>query len=118
MAITKSSSSFQASATNTAGSTTTGSSVDLTGKYGCSVTLKVTNGGTGPTVGCDARIEVSNDNSDWWEVFRATAGVANSGVYIWMVDLPASILYARSVFGGNTAQSVTVEADGHVITAV
>lgn len=82
------------------------------------MTLKVTNGATGPTVGCDARIEVSNDNSDWWEVFRATAGVANSGVYIWLVDLPDSILYSRTVFGGNTGQSVTVEADGHKITAV
>lgn len=118
MAITKASASFQASATNTAGSTTTGSSVDLTAAYGCTITGEITNGATGPTVGCDFVVEVSNDNSDWMEYARATAGVANNGVYTFAVDLPASIMYARTKFTGNTGQSVTVEADGHKLTGI
>lgn len=115
---TKNARTFQASATNTAASTTTGSSVNLTTALGCSITGKITNGATGPTVACDFVVEVSNDNSDWHEWFRGTAGTANSGVYSFPVVLPADILYARTKFTGNTAQSVTVEADGHELTSV
>ena len=108
--VTKTLRTLQASASNTAGSTTTGTALDLTTKFGGLATLKVTNGGTGPTVACDAILEVSGDNSTWYEYSRATAGTANSGAYVFPVEIPIGIMYLRSKFTGNTGQSVTVEA--------
>jgi len=116
---TKNARTFQASATNTAAGTTTGTAVNLTTALGCSITGKITNGATGPTVACDFVVEVSNDNSTFHEAFRAPAGVANNGVYHFPpVVLSADIMYARTKFTGNTAQNVTVEAQGHETTSV
>lgn len=118
MALTKATANLQASATNTAGNTTTGTGVDLTAAYECVVTGKITNGATGPSVPCDFVVQVSNDNSDWMEFARFTAGTANNGVYYFPCVLPPATMYARSVFSGNTGQNVTVECDGHKITAL
>lgn len=118
MALTKAAQAFQASATNTAGSTTTGSGIDLTAAYEAGMIAEITNGATGPTVGCDFVVETSNDNSDWMEFARFTAGTDNNGVYTFTCALPPWVMYARSKFLGNTAQSVTVECDGYKITAV
>lgn len=115
---TKSAVTFQASATNTAGGTTTGSSVDLTTALEAFLTGIITNGGTGPTVGCDFIVEVSNDNSTWSEYVRVTAPTTSSTTYYFPVQLPDAVMYARSKFTGNTAQSVTVEARGHKISSI
>lgn len=115
---TKTARTLQASASNSAGGTTTGTAVDLTTALGLAGTAKVTNGGTGPTVGCDFVIEVSNDNSDWHEWTRQTAGTTASTTYYFPFDLPAPIRYARSKFTGNTGQAVTVECDGHEFTSI
>lgn len=118
MAVSKTARTLQASATNTAGSTTTGSAVNLTTALGLAVTAKVTNGGTGPTVACSVYIDVSNDNSTWATWASGIAGVANSGVYEFSWELPPQIMYARARFTGNTGQSVTVEAYGHELTGL
>lgn len=120
MAATKTAKTFQSSASNTSGSTTTGSTVSLTTSYGCFMTAKITNGATGPTVACDFVVEVSNDNfsSDTKEIFRATASIGNNDVNYFTFELPASVMYARSKFTGNTGQTVTVECSGHELTTV
>lgn len=99
----------QASASNTASSTTTGSTVDLTTALGGMATAKITNGGTGPTVGCTAYLEISGDNSAWKAFRQFTAGVTNSAVYEFAAEIPAAVMYARWKFTGNTGQTVTVE---------
>ncbi len=120
MASTKTAKTFQSSATNTAGSTTTGSTVSLTTSYGCLMTAKITNGATGPTIACDFIVEVSNDNfsADTKEIFRATASVGNNDVNYYTFELPPAVMYARSKFSGNTAQSVTVECTGEELTTI
>lgn len=120
MGSTKTAKTFQTSASNTAGSTTTGSTVSLTTSYGCLMTAKITNGATGPTVACDFIVEVSNDNfsSDTKEVYRATASITNSAVHYFAFELPASVMYARSKFSGNTGQTVTVECTGEELTTI
>jgi hypothetical protein len=118
MAATKSAQTIQTGASNTAGSTTTASAVDLTTDYGMLITAKITNGGTGPTVACDFVVEVSNDNSAWKTYARYSAGTTSSAVYEFAVDLPQSTMYARTVFTGNTGQTVTVEAFGHILTGI
>lgn len=110
MAATKSGATLQASASNTAGSTTTSSSLNLTTAYGAVIMAMITNGGTGPAVGCSVTINVSSDNSTWKQFATATAGTANSGVYRFTFELPPPVMYAQVVFTGNTGQTVTVEA--------
>jgi len=121
MALTKSTAVAQASASNSAGGTTTGAWIDLTGSYKSSIVALITNGGTGPTVGCTVRVDLSPDNGTTIYVGaggRYTAGVANSGVYSALFDLSEDTMYARAVFTGNTGQSVTVQADATKVTAL
>lgn len=115
---TKTARTFQSSTSNAAGGTTTGTAVNLTTALGCAVVLKVTNGATGPTVGCTVKIEVSNDTTNWFTWYAATASVTASAVNEFSVDLPPAIMYARSKFEGNTGQAVTVEAVGHELTSI
>lgn len=118
MAATKSGSTIQASASNTAGSTTTSSTLDLTTAYGAGIMAKITNGATGPTVACTATVNVSSDGATWKYFQAATAGVANNGVYPFAFDLPAWVMYAQVVFTGNTGQTVTVEAFAEALATI
>jgi pseudouridine-5'-phosphate glycosidase len=109
---------LQSSASNAAGATTTGSCIDLTTALGMTVTAKITNGSTGPTVGCSFLIDISHDGTNWKEFSRQTAGTSNSAVAEFIVDIPAAVMYLRSRFTGNTGQAVTVEAFGHELTSI
>jgi hypothetical protein len=122
MALTKSAQSVQASATNAAAATTTSSSFAI--NYGVSGVAKIINGGTGPTVGCDFVIEVSNDGgTTWFEWSRQTAGVTASTTYTFPFALGiggtgGDFGHYRTKFTGNTGQSVTVQADAETTTAL
>ena len=118
MGAIKAASALQASTTNTAGSTTTSSSVNLTTGYYATILAKVTNGTTAPTLPCAVTVNVSSDSSTWRQYAQQTAGLAASGVYSMAFDLPPSIMYAQVVFSGNTAQAVTVEALVEYVTGI
>lgn len=117
MAISKSAVTLQASATNSASGTTTGSTVDLTAAYGLVGVARITNGGTPPTTGCSFKIEYSNDDSTWRTWLSITAGIVASTSYDYPFNLPASVMYCRSKFTGND-QDVTVECLGSKTTGV
>lgn len=117
-AYTKAAITLQASASNAAAATATGTGVDLTTALGAVVTGRITNGGTGPTVGCDFILETSNDNATWRELVRVTAPVAASTSYDFPVEIPDAVMYVRSRFTGNTAQAVTVECLGSKISTL
>ncbi len=123
MALTKSGQTVQASASNTAGSTTNSSAFAV--NYGVSGVAMITNGGTGPTVGCTFNLQGSNDGtgSAFFTISSQTAGVASAGVY----TFPFSIGVAgasgdwdhyRAQFTGNTGQTVTVQCDAITTTAL
>ena len=118
MAATKSASTIQASASNSAGGTTTSSTLDLSDDYGAGIMVKLTNGATGPTVGCTATVNVSSDGATWKYFQAATGGTASNGVYSFAFDLPAWVMQAQVVFTGNTGQAVTVEAFAQALTAI
>lgn len=111
---TKALSTLQASASNSAGSSTPSTlgtgSADLTTALGGVVTAKITNGGTGPTVGCDFVVYVSGDGTNWKEFSRQTAPTTASGVFSFAVEIPAAVMYVCVQFTGNTGAAVTVEA--------
>ena len=111
----------QASVSNAAGATQTGSWVDLTAAYKASILAKITNGGTGPTVGCTISIDLSPDNGT--TIYAGAggkflAGVTASITYPAVFDLPEDAMYARVVFTGNTGQAVTVQADVTKLTGL
>lgn len=110
MPSTKTDTSIWAASSQSAGATTTASAVNLTDGYGAEIVGSITNGGTGPTTPAYVALEESSDNSQWIEVERITAGVANSAVQPFKFVLGPACRYARLVSSGNTGQAVTLNA--------
>ena len=110
------------SAANTAGSTTRGR-LDCSAADGGMVRWRMTNGATGPTVQCVARIlaarkqtsmpaaasEATGDD-DWKQVYEIGGGTTNSASTRGQYRFGPEIAYVEIEFTGNTGQSVTVEA--------
>jgi 3',5'-cyclic AMP phosphodiesterase CpdA len=93
--------------------------INLVDGYGANIGGKITNGATGPTVGCTVWCETSPDNSQWYErggPIRCKLG--NNIVTYFQIDLPPPIMYARLAVGGNTDQDVTLDADATEVTAI
>lgn len=121
MATIKARTEIWAAQTLTAGAgDTTSSAVDLADGYGAALTIKLTNGATGPTIAAQVQIEVSNDNSEWVKFGGPlVGGTANNGVSSWGgIEIPIGIKYVRLVAGSNTGQNVTAEADISEVTAI
>lgn len=128
MAKTQAATAIVSSASNTAGSTTRGR-LDCTAVDGGTVTFRITNGGTGPTVQCEARILIAHKGSsmpaagaegtgdlDWKQVYvlggGTTANAKTRGVY----QFGPEVAYLEVEFTGNTGQAVTVEAHATTYT--
>lgn len=128
MAKTQAATAIVSSASNTAGSTTRGR-LDCTAVDGGTVTFRITNGGTGPTVQCEARILIAHKGSsmpaagaegtgdlDWKQVYvlggGTTASASTRGVY----RFGPEVAYLEVEFTGNTGQTVTVEAHATTYT--
>ena len=116
------------SASNSAGSTTRGR-IDLTGVDGGIITLRITNGGTGPTVQCEGRILVAHKGSsmpaaaaegtadtDWKQVYAFGGGTTASASTRGSFRFGPEIAYVEVEFTGNTGQAVTVEAHATTYT--
>lgn len=115
---TKSAATLVASASNAAGATTRGT-LDMRSKIGAFITLKITNGATGPTAQAVCNVLVSHvtgttpaaasAGTDWKTYWRFGGGVAGSAVTeqaVWI----EGVQHVAVEYTGNTAQAVTVEA--------
>lgn len=108
------------------GETLTASAADTTSGvqtlddgYGAALHVKLTNGATGPTVPAQVAVQVSADNSEYFEFCTLQGGTANAGVYSWGgIEIPIGVEYLRLVAGSNTGQNVTVDADISEVTAI
>ena len=118
MALTKSDTTIIASASNAAGATSRGT-IDLSSAYGGIVTMKITNGGTAPTLQCEGRVLISHADTlptaasagaDWKTVWRFGGGTTASGVTEQSFQFGPEVRYLEVEFAGNTGQAVTVEA--------
>lgn len=119
------------SATNTAGSTTRGR-LDCEAVDGGILTFRITNGATGPTVQCTARVLVAHGTSsseslpaaasegtgdqDWKQVLEIGGTSTNSASTRGVYRFGPEVAYLEIEFSGNTAQSVTVEAHATTYT--
>lgn len=107
------------------GADVTSSVINISTGYGGEVSIKITNGGTGPTVPAQCIIQTSPDNSEWYEraVYVAgtdsySAGPPEVGVYSWIEDIPMGTKYVKLIAGRNTGQAVTIDADIVNVTAI
>jgi len=122
MTATKTRTAIWASQTLTASAgDTTSSAVDLSAGYGAQVNIKITNGGTGPTVAAQCKVQVANNSSgtlwtDYGGAFQASS--SNSAVSYFTVELPIGVAAVRLVAGSNTGQNVTIDADVSNVTAI
>ena len=114
MAITQTNTVIHDNATLTASAAdTTATAQDMSGTEGGSLFIKLTNGATGPTVPAQVQIQVSGDNSNFYNFGGALiGGTANNGVSQWGgIDIPKGNKYVRTVSGSNTGQNVTLRVE-------
>ena len=118
MALTKTDTVLVASTSNAAGATTRGT-IDLSAVYGGIVTMKITNGSTGPTVQCEGRVLISHADTlpaaasagaDWKTVWRFGGDITANAVTEQSFQFGPEVRHLEVEFTGNTGQAVTVEA--------
>lgn len=114
------------SASNAAGATTRGR-LDASAADGGVIRWRITNGGTGPTVQCEARILVARKQTSmpaagaegtgddaWKQVYvmggGTTASLSSRGSFVFGPE----VAYVEIEFTGNTGQAVTVECTGDI----
>ena len=128
MAKTQTRTAVVASASNASAATTRGR-LDCSTADGGILTFAMTNGGTGPTVQCEARVMVAHKDSampsagaegtgnlDWKQVYAIGGGTVGGNKTRGTYRFGPEVAYLQIEFTGNTGQSVTVEA--HATTFV
>jgi len=120
MAATKAVTAMENGLTLTAGAgDDTGTAVDLSAGYGAQISLKLSNAATGPTIAAQIQIQVSQDDSEYYDFGGPLVGsTANSAVSSWSTEIPIGVEYVRTVQGSNTGQNVTCDIDLSNVTAV
>ena len=112
--ITKATTVHHDTITLTAGAGDTSSTIqDLTAVDNATVDLRITNGGTGPTIPAQFQIETSPDNGTNYFDFGGplVSLTGNSIVTEWSgIHLPPGCMYVRITAGSNTGQNVTARA--------
>jgi hypothetical protein len=107
-----------ASGTNAAGATVNGTSINAQTYFSIRFTGTITNGGTAPTIPCQANLQISEDNSNWYTAQTSTASLTASATTTFDFFRLYPGAYVRVQITGNTAQSVTYAVVGNYITAI
>lgn len=108
-----------AGTSNAAGATTRGT-VDLRTTLGGLLTIKITNGGTGPTAQAVANILVAHNagatptaaskGADWKTLYTVGNGTSANTIGEWNYQVPSGVMHLEVEITGNTVQAVTCEA--------
>lgn len=117
--LTKTPRTLVASGSNAAGATTRGT-LDLRTAQGGLLTLKITNGATGPTVQCQANILAAHNSgstptaasagTDWKTLWSVGGGTTANAITEQSMEVGPGVMHLEVEFTGNTGQAVTVEA--------
>lgn len=119
MAATKTKRTVIAAATsNAAGATTNGTEWNLSTAYGGILTARITNGGTGPTVGASVVVYYGSVTTEKREAARVTAPTTNSAVTDFVFEIPPGVMFVNVDVTGNTGQAVTAEVFGQELTSI
>ena len=94
--------------------------LDLQDGYGGSMDIKITNGATGPTVGAQAQVQTSPDNTHWYKAGGALGAALGSAVVSSWGDIPIPFgaKYLKVTSGSNTVQDVTIRVEATEVTAI
>ena len=104
---------LQASVSNAAGGTTVGSRQNISSLFNVTVSGRVTNGLTGPTVGCKLRLYIAYTVGGTGHLItESQANTGNDEITPFAADVPDAAVEVWSEFTGNTGSAVTVEAEG------
>ena len=116
-----------AATSNAAGSTTRGTA-DLRTAQGGLLTVKITNGATGPTVPATVNILIAHNagatptaasaGADWKTIWSFVSSNANNAVTEQSITIDPAVMHLEVEVTGNTAQTVTCEAYLSEITSV
>jgi len=116
-----------AATSNTAGSTTRGT-VDLRTAFGGILTIKITNGGTGPTIQAVANTLIAHNagatptagsaGADWKTIYTVGNGVVANTIGEWNIPIDQSVMHLEVEITGNTGQAVTCEAFLSELTSI
>lgn len=130
MAKTLSRTALVSSASNGISATTRGT-LDCSSVNGGILTFRITNGATGPTLQCEARVLVAHSgtsmpsaasegtgDTDWKQVYVLGGGTTASAVTRGVYRFGPEVAYLEIEFTGNTGQAVTVEAHATTFTGV
>lgn len=108
-----------ASSSNAAAATTRGT-IDLRTALGGLLTMKITNGATGPTAQCVCNILAAHNEAatptaasagaDWKTLWSFGGGTTSNATTEQSFDVPQGVQHLEVEFTGNTVQAVTVEA--------
>lgn len=117
---TKAARTLIAAATSNAAGATTRGTVDLRTAFGGLLTVKLTNGGTGPTLQAEARVLVAHNTgatptaasagTDWKTIYVVGNGTVASTIGEWSIPIDQSVMHCEVEITGNTGQAVTCEA--------
>lgn len=110
---------LQSSTTNTAGSSTDATELDLSSAVGGAIiTAKITNGATGPTDPCEVIVYTGHATGTKKEFARLQAGTDSGEDYEFTIEIPPSAMFVNITFDGNTGEDVTVEAFAQEYTSI
>jgi hypothetical protein len=119
LALSKTARTLVAAATSNAAAGTTRGTIDLEAAYGGTLTLKMINGATGPTIQCVANVLIAHNatlpaaasaGADWKTMYTIGGGVTANAVTEIAIPIDTSIMCLEIEFTGNTGQAVVVEA--------
>lgn len=117
---TKAARTLIAAATSNAAGATTRGTVDLRTAFGGLLTIKLTNGGTGPTIQAEARVLIAHNTgttptaasagTDWKTIWVFGNGITASTITEQSIPIDQSVMHCEVEVTGNTGQAVTCEA--------
>lgn len=116
--LTKTARTVVSSSSNAAGATTRGT-LSLVTAQGGILTMKITNGATGPTIACTGNVLIAHNattptaasaGADWKTLWSFSGLTTNNGIVERSIEIGPGVMQLEAEFTNNTAQAVTVEA--------
>lgn len=103
-----------------AGNVTTTFTTGLSTGYGANLSVRLTNGATGPTIAGQVTVQFANDAAGTLPVtvYTLSGLTSNNGVQGWSIQVPMGIGEVIIISGSNTGQNVTIDADISVTTGI
>ena len=97
----------------------TSTGVNISKGFGALANIKLTNGGTAPTIAAQTLIQLSPDNTNYYDFGAPFIGnLTDNGVESFTIDIPVAANFIRFVTGSNTVQDVTMRIEVTEVSSV